>query len=417
MEASAAGRSYEPSLPEFKRNYPVYRFVGSSFISYCGDQIQLIAIPLLVLAITGSPVSMGIVTALERLPVLLQPLTGIWSDRLNRKTLLLLCDLGRGVITGLLGLLFIVDSLQMWHVYIGAFAAGVLGQIYTTAQIASVPNLVRKSDLQTVNAVNSGFANLAVLAAPGLGGMVIGLYNPGYAVLVNSATFFISFLTVLSLPIRRTVVGSNTAKANSFYEDLKEGFQFVTRTKPILFTNLAMLVSVFGTTLFLTLMVFHLKETIQLPVGRIGWLLSAGGLGAVGGALVTAVLRKRFSYRTILFAASCLGGLSVVVFSQSQTYAVLLLSNAAGTIAASAMNPCIVTIRQTLTPDRLLGRVQATSRFMTWTLMPVAAFLAGVLAERLGTHGTILLGGLLSTAGSLLYLHPSLKDKQKTSAR
>ncbi|WP_163859601.1 MFS transporter [Paenibacillus elgii] len=415
MEASAAGRSHEPSLPEFKRNYPVFRFVGSSFISYCGDQIQLIAIPLLVLAITGSPVSMGIVTALERLPVLLQPLTGIWSDRLNRKTLLLLCDLGRGVITGLLGLLFSMDSLEMWHVYIGAFAAGVLSQIYTTAQIASVPNLVRKSDLQTVNAVNSGFANLAVLAAPGLGGMVIGLYNPGYAVLVNSATFFISFLTVLSLPIRKTAAG--THKANGMYADLKEGFQFVVRTKPILFTNLAMLVSVFGTTLFLTMMVFHLKETIQLPIGRIGWLLSAGGLGAVGGALVTAVLRKRFSYRTILFAASCLGGLSVVVFSQSQTYAVLLLSNAAGTIAASAMNPCIVTIRQTLTPDRLLGRVQATSRFMTWTLMPVAAFLAGVLAEQLGTHGTILLGGLLSTAGSLLYLHPSLQDKQKTSAR
>ncbi|KPV58282.1 MFS transporter [Paenibacillus sp. A3] len=415
MEASAAGRSHEPSLPEFKKNYPVFRFVGSSFISYCGDQIQLIAIPLLVLAITGSPVSMGIVTALERLPVLLQPLTGVWSDRLNRKMLLLLCDLGRGVITGLLGLLFIMDSLEMWHVYIGALAAGVLGQIYTTAQIASVPNLVRKSDLQTVNAVNSGFANLAVLAAPGLGGMVISLYNPGYAVLVNSATFFISFLTVLSLPIRRTAAGSRTA--NGIFADLKEGFQFVVRTKPILFTNLAMLVSVFGTTLFLTMMVFHLKETIQLPVGRIGWLLSAGGLGAVGGALVTAVLRKRFSYRTILFAASCLGGLSIIVFSQSQTYAVLLLSNAAGTIAASAMNPCIVTIRQTLTPDRLLGRVQATSRFMTWTLMPVAAFLAGVLAERLGTHGTILLGGLLSTAGSLLYLHPSLKDKQKTSAR
>ncbi|WP_262985276.1 MFS transporter [Paenibacillus elgii] len=370
---------------------------------------------MLVLAITGSPVSMGIVTALERLPVLLQSLTGIWSDRLNRKTLLLLCDLGRGVITGLLGLLFIMDSLEMWHVYIGAFAAGVLGQLYTTAQIASVPNLVRKSDLQTVNAVNSGFANLAVLAAPGLGGMVIGLYNPGYAVLVNSATFFISLLTVLSLPIRKTAAG--THKANGMYADLKEGFQFVVRTKPILFTNLAMLVSVFGTTLFLTMMVFHLKETIQLPVGRIGWLLSAGGLGAVGGALVTAVLRKRFSYRTILFAASCLGGLSVVVFSQSQTYAVLLLSNAVGTIAASAINPCIVTIRQTLTPDRLLGRIQATSRFMTWTLMPVAAFLAGVLAEQLGTHGTILLGGLLSTAGSLLYLHPSLQDKQKTSAR
>lgn len=82
-----------------------------------------------------------------------------------------------------------------------------------------------------------------------------------------------------------------------------------------------------------------------------------------------------------------------------------------GTVAASMMNPCIVTIRQTLTPDYLLGRVQATSRFMTWILMPVAALLAGVMAYQVGTDTTILIGGSISTIASFIYLHPSLKYK------
>ncbi|WP_181778011.1 hypothetical protein [Rossellomorea aquimaris] len=75
------------------------------------------------------------------------------------------------------------------------------------------------------------------------------------------------------------------------------------------------------------------------------------------------------------------------------------------------MSPCIITIRQTLTPDHLLGRVQATSRLMTWVFMPLAAFLAGILAEAIGTDLTIMLAGAISTLASLPYLHHSLKDK------
>ncbi|WP_335869889.1 hypothetical protein [Bacillus sp. 2205SS5-2] len=69
-----------------------------------------------------------------------------------------------------------------------------------------------------------------------------------------------------------------------------------------------------------------------------------------------------------------------------------------------------MTIRQKLTPDHLLGRVQATSRFMTWILMPAAALLAGIVAEQFGTTSTILLGGIIATFSSFIYLHPSLKN-------
>lgn len=383
--------------------------MGGNLISFFGDQIYLIAIPLMVLSITGSPLSMGIVTALERLPILLQPLTGILSDRFNRKVLLQICDLSRSIIVGLLGVLFILNQLHMWQLYVGAFVIGVLSQIYNTSQFASVPGLVRKDDLQAVNSINTGIFNTAVFVAPGLGGLLISLYNPGYALLINSFSFFIAFLAVTSISMKNAAIDRGDNKT-SFREDIKEGFEFVLKTKPILFTNIAMLVSIFGTTLFLTMMVFHLKDTAHLSANQIGWLLSAGGVGAILGAVCTNWLRKKFSYRAILFTASLVGGISIILFSVADTYLYLILFNGIGTFAASMMSPCIVTIRQTLSPHHLLGRVQATSRFMTWILMPLAAFLAGVMSSQIGTNQTILIGGIVSTLASFIYLHHSLKE-------
>ncbi|WP_404451009.1 MFS transporter [Virgibacillus necropolis] len=406
MESNNA-KAIEGGHPQLSKNYPVFRFMGGNLISFFGDQIYLIAIPLIVLAITGSPLSMGIVAALERLPILLQPITGILSDRLDRKRLLLICDLGRCLIVGSMGAFFILNQLEMWHLYSGALLIGLLSQIYNTSQFASVPNMVRKNDLHAVNSINTGIFNTAVLVAPGLGALLISLYNPGYALLVNSLSFLIAFTAILSIDIKVAV--PKKQEKRTFLEDIKEGFQFVIKTKPIFFTNLAMIASVFGTTLFLTMFIFYLKDTMELTTTQIGWLLSIGGIGAICGALFTNLLRKKFSYRRILFLASIAGGTSIILFSLTDSYILLIFFNAMGTVSVSMKSPCIVTIRQTLTPDHLLGRVQATSRFMTWILMPVAAFLAGLMANQIGTDTTIFIGGSITTIASFIYLHPSLK--------
>jgi len=249
---------------------------------------------------------------------------------------------------------------------------------------------------------------LAVFLAPGLGGLIISFLNPGYALLVNSISFLVSFLAIASL---RMKINERDSSMHSIWGEIREGFQFVVKTKPILYTNLAMVSSVFGTTLFITLLVFHLKDSISLNTVMIGWLLSMGGVGAILGAVTSNLFRKRFSYRSILFTASVIGGLSILCFGFIETYYWLVIMNAAGTFCASMMSPCIITIRQTLTPDHLLGRVQATSRLMTWVFMPLAAFLAGILAEAIGTDQTIMLAGAISTLASFPYLHHSLKDK------
>ncbi|WP_371018977.1 MFS transporter [Pseudalkalibacillus sp. JSM 102089] len=395
-------------VPEFKKNFQVFRFIGGNLVSFFGDQIYLIALPLIVLAITGSPLSMGIVAALERLPILIQPFTGVLADRFNRKKLLMICDLGRFLTVGLLGYLYLTDQLTIWGIYAGALLVGVLTQVYNTSQFASVPKLVQKRDLQLVNSINTGIFQTAVFIAPGLGGIIISIFNPGMGLIINSLTFLFGFLVVWSLNIESTVQKEKITSSKVF-TDIKEGFHFVIQKKPILYTNLAMFFSIFGSTLFLTMLVIHLKSTAGLDSILIGYVLSIGGIAAIGGALITNILKKHFSYRTILFFASLVGGVSIIAFGMNNSFIWLALMNALGTISASIMNPCIVTIRQKLTPDHLLGRVQATSRFMTWILMPVAALTAGVLAEKYSTTLTFFIGGIISTFASFIYLHPSLK--------
>ncbi|MBP2004968.1 MFS transporter [Halobacillus andaensis] len=397
----------EQRQPEWKRNYPAFRLIGGNVVSFVGDQIYLLALPLIVLVLTDSALAMGVVAFLERLPILLQPMLGVLADRLNRKRILLVCDASRGLIVGVIALLFMVDQLTVWHIYSAAFMMGLLSQLYNTSQFAVLPYFVRENDLEKANAVNTGLFQTAIFLGPGLGGIVVSLYHPGYALMINSFSFLAAWLAVKSLPMPQ--VESEERRTWKVWGDIKEGFRHVYQMKPILFTNVAMMFSIFGTTLFLTMMVFHLKGSIGLSASAIGWLLSVGGAAAIGGAFLTPFLKRRWSYQQILFTASFIGGLSLIGFSYMSSFLGLMVMNAVGTFAASVQSPCIITIRQKLTPARLLGRVQATSRFISWVSMPAAALLAGVISEWSSTSVTIFIGGTVTTLASIVYLHPSLK--------
>lgn len=400
------------SYPSFKHNYPAIRFLGGNLISYIGDQIYLIAIPLIVLAITGSVLSMGIVAAIQRITNLFHPFAGPIVDNFNRKIIMLVCDSGRAILVGIVGVLFLINRIEIWHLYIAAFLIGILSILYNTAQFTLLPMIVNNEELQLANSIESSSFNIAVLLGPTLGSLIISLYNPGYALIINSISFFVAFFTVLSIkfPEKEYKESINQSFLTRFISELVEGFKYVIKIKIIFYTNIALLISTFGTTFFTTIMIIHLKETIHLNIKLIGYLLSIGGLAAIGGSLITNILLKRYSYKNIFLYSFLIGGLSIVLFGFTDSYLLLIISNAVGTLAASAINPCIRTIRQNYSPTNLLGRVQATSRFMTWLLLPIAAFLAGFLSDKLATSNVIMVGGVISASACLVFLHPKVRQ-------
>lgn len=399
----------------FCRLIPIYRLMIGNLISFIGDQVYFITLPLIVYNVTGSVVQMGIVAAIEKVPNIFQPITGTIADMVNKKKLLLISDALRSILVCTMGFLYIVNNLEMWHIYLGALLLGFFGQIYNTAEFSSIPLICEKEDLHFVNSLDSGIYDMAMLIGPSIGGLIINIYNPGYALLINGLSFLGTFLAVLSIHIPEHSVNtkdeSESYKARVFFkkliEDLRVGFKFVFNTPILIYTNIALIFSSIGTTLFLAVMVFHFKSVLNLNAQQIGFLISIGGIGAILGSILTNFLRKYLSYINIIIIGLVVGGASIITFGILKNYILIVLSNALGTFAVSLISPCIVTLRQSITPKHLLGRVQSTSRFMTWTLIPISAYFSGLLSNLLGTSITIVLGGIIRMAAAIMLIKAS----------
>ncbi|MCM3732778.1 MFS transporter [Fictibacillus nanhaiensis] len=403
--------SHQETQPLYK-NVKVMNLLGSKFISFLGDQIYLLALPLIVLQITGSAVSMGIIAAVERIPVFFQPIAGWIADTYNRKRILYFSDLSRGVLLLLLAVLYQTSTLEFWHIAAGALFMGWLTQLHNAAGFAFLPHLVQKERLHEANAWVEGLFQTAIIIGPALGGLLVSMTAPGVGLFLNALSFFLTFwmLTKIHIEYKNKVTSFNRRTFfHTFTTELKEGFKHVFHTKIIWYTNLALMISTFGTTMFLTLLIFHLKEVLLLKPAEIGIILSLGGIMAIAGALITNKMSCIFRYQTILMFAHLAGGLSIIGLAYSTTFLTVAITNAIGVLAACMINPCIRTIRQTYTPDVLLGRVQATSRWMTWILLPVSAMLSGYLASFTSSEFTITIGGVVTASTFLFYLLPAVR--------
>ncbi|MEW9096507.1 MAG: MFS transporter [Clostridiaceae bacterium] len=409
----------------FQRLMPIYKLMTGTMISFIGDQIYMIALPWIVYNITGSVAQMATVTAIGKIPNIFQPITGALVDRFNKKKLLLICDAIESTAVCSMGFLYLAGGLEIWHIYLATIFLGFLGQIYNAAKFSAIPLLVENNDLHFVNSLDSGIYNMGILIGPSIGGAIITLYNPGYALLLNGISFLGTLITTLSIDIpgnmsdniseEEKIKGAekeceNTSLLKELENDLKVGFQFVFKNPILLHTNVALIFSTIGTTLFLTVMFFYLQSVICLDAQQVGILLSIGGIGAMLGSIFTNYLLKYLSYINVIIIGFIVGGSSIIIFGSVESYLLLTLSNALGTFAVSLINPCVATIRQSITPKHLLGRVQATSKFMTWTLIPVSAYLSGLLSNYFGTSTTIVLGGVIQMTASLILFRISRRN-------
>jgi MFS family permease len=401
-----------PETQPLYKNVKVMNLLGSKFISFLGDQVYLLVLPLIVLQLTGSAVSMGIIAAVERIPVFFQPIAGWIADTYNRKRILYFSDLSRGFLLLLLAALYQTDTLEFWHIAAGALFMGWLTQLHNAAGFAFLPHLVQKERLHEANAWDEGLFQTAIVIGPALGGLLVSMTAPGAGLFLNAISFFLTFWMITKIHIEhenKVTRYNRHTFFHAFASELKEGFKHVFNTKIIWYTNLALMISTFGTTMFLTLLIFHLKEVLFFKPAEIGIILSLGGLMAIAGALVTNRMSRIFRFQTILMFAHLTGGLSIIGLAFSETFISVAITNAIGVLAACMINPCIRTIRQTHTPDHLLGRVQATSRWMTWLLLPVSAMLSGYSASSTSSTFTITIGGIVTAGTFLFYFLPSVR--------
>ncbi|MFI8165091.1 MFS transporter [Streptomyces sp. NPDC085931] len=381
-------------------------FWTAQTLSMLGDSFALIALPLLVLEATGSVARMGLLTAVGgAASVVAAVFAGAVVDRVDRRRLLITCDLVRMGLYGVIPLVWLFGP-QIWLLYAVLPLCEAVGMLFAVGYVTVVRGLVGTGRLTEANGRLNATAAASGVLGPLCAGLVAAWSGPAAAVGVDAASFGVSAVCLCFVRLRPRAADDERAGARTgLWRDLRVGVAFL-RGHPVL-RSLTALLFVFS---FLTLglndlVIYHLKHDLGHDDGTVGTVMAAGALGTVTGALLVARVRRRLGFGATWTGSVAVCGLAFAGLGWARDVPVVAALSAAFLACAGMAGTCSMSLRQEVTPEHLLGRV--TSAF--WTLQYAAAPLgAAVLtwaAEERGTTPVALAAGATCVllAGAALF--------------
>jgi MFS family permease len=382
------------------RNFRLF-FSGQS-ISLVGTWITRIATSWLVYRLTGSVLLLGIVGFSGQIPtLLLAPFAGVLVDRWDRHRILVVTQALSLVQSAALAALALAGVITVPHVLLLQLAQGVINAFDTPARQAFVSEMVEdRADLPNAIALNSSMVNASRIIGPSIGGLVIGAVGEGWCFAIDA----ISYVAVIaSLRAMRLTPRSRHRPETRMREELVAGFRYVTRFVPVRSALLLLsLVSVMGMP-YTVLMPAISANVLHGGPHTLGFLMTASGAGALGGALYLASRRSVLGLGRAMVVASTTFGVGLAAFSLSRSlWLSLLLLPCVGAgmmVTMAATN----TIIQTVVREELRGRVMAFYTMAFLGTAPIGSLIAGVAADRVGPQRTILFGGLSCVAAGLWF--------------
>jgi MFS transporter, DHA3 family, macrolide efflux protein len=368
------------------------------FVSGIGSGLTSFAFGVWVYLQTGSVTLFALNILLFTLPgILFTPLIGYVVDRFDRRLVMIVCDAGAGLTTLAVYLLFASGELQFWHVYLATFLNATFNNFQWTAQSAAITLLVPRQHLGRADGLGSLAESITMLAAPALAGALylsIGLRG---IVLIDFATFGFAVFTLLLLRIPKPPVSEVGKSARgTFLQDATFGWRYV-RARP----GMLGLLLYFASLYFLLGMLDPLLDTMLLDLsgpGVMGWVRSAMGMGALGGALLMSAWGGPKRRALGILLVGVLQGLVMAGFGVNASP----LWIGAMVLVFSLLDPIVSGSSQAfwqskVEPD-IQGRVFAVRRMISRLGLLVSLLLAGPLAEKV-FEPLLMPGGAL--AGSL----------------
>jgi MFS family permease len=375
------------------------RLVASSGLSNLADGVFTVALPLVTLRITRDPGAMGAVVLSLRLPWLLFALpAGALADRLDRRRTMLLVDVGRGVVIGMLALVVAAGGERLWLLCGLAFLLGIGETLFDTAAQSIVPSLVEPERLSRANGrLQSTELVMNQFVGPPLGGLLAGVTLAG--ALGTTATCYMLAAVALAL-----VAGSfrpvRSGKPTTLRRDVVDGVRYLFGQR--LLRTLALLVGIanLGETAMLTVLPAYAIRPgpMGLPEAGFGLLLAAPAVGAFAGSFAVPAIERRLGRSTTLRSSLLTIFLLTALPALTTSGWVVGAGFAVAGFCTIVWNVITVSLRQRISPDHLLGRVNAGYRLLAWGSMPLGALMGGVLGELFGVRAVF----LLAAGGQLL---------------
>lgn len=381
---------------------------GAATISLVGDEVTLLALPLTaVLVLDASAAQVGFLTAAGLAPHLLFSLfAGVWIDRLRqRKRLLIAADLGRAVVLATIPLSAAFGLLELWQLYVVAFAAGTLAVAFDLSYPSLLLLLVPRKNVVEANAKLSLSRSASWIVGPALGGLLVQLLRAPNALLVDAGSFVCSALLLGRIRVDEPEP-EPVAEGNGFRRQLAEGFRFVLGD-PLIRADLgcAATINLFNF-VFHAIFVLYAVRVLGFSPGLLGLVLGVGAVGAVAGALVAPRVERRLGIGPAIVLGSVLfpAPLVLVPLASGSTATKAAMLIAAELVAAFGVMIFDVAAGSLIflrTPQRLRSRTVGTFRFVNMGIRPIGALLGGLLGSAIGLRPTLWIGVLGALLGVL----------------
>ncbi|MFD2419031.1 MFS transporter [Amycolatopsis pigmentata] len=409
-----------PSALGLLRDRRFAKLITSSAVNAFANQVALLAIPLVaVLTLKASPFQVAAVTALSTAAFLLVGLpAGALVDRLRPRAVIAVADGTRSLVALTVPVAWWAGHLSIWLLYAVAFTMGIANVFGLVARQSYLPLLVTRSDLTEGNAKLAGIEQVFRLGGPGLAGQVIAVLTAPFALVVTCASLALSAAAVLwipeSAPTRRSVRGRRR-----LIHEVGVGLAFVFGNRLLR----AMAISVGWSNLFglaySSMMTIYLANWLRLTPAVIGLVMSVSGAGGIVGALVARRLSHLVGQGPLMWLSMLVGMPFLVVLPLVHNVSWVWAAAVAYAIAVCCMvvmNIVQGTVRQTITPPALLGRVSSTFRFLTWGTSPVGAVLGGLLGSSIGPRATLLVAAVGTCVGFVPIFRSPLRRMREIPA-
>ena len=387
------------------------RLWAGETVSELGSQVTVLAVPLLAVRVLhATTFEVGALAAASTAAFLLVGLpAGAWVDRLRRRPVMIAADLGRLLALGSVPVAAAAGVLGLAQLYIVTLVAGVLTVFFDVAYQSYLPSLVGRENLVEGNAKLTGTAQVAQVAGPSLAGGLVQALGAAYAVAVDAGSFVVSAIAVGAIRAREVPPPVPEGGHAKLRRDIAEGLRFVFGHRLLRAIAATTATSNLFSGIQLAVEVVFLVRVVHAAPGIIGLLFAGGGVGGVLAAVVAGRVARRIGGVRAAFAGifATAGGLLIPLTTRGAGLALFAAGTFANSFGAVLYNVNQVSFRQRLCPERLLGRMNATMRFVVWGVLPIGALAGGAIGSALGTRTTLWLaagGGTL--AGGWLLASP-----------
>jgi MFS family permease len=391
---SAETTTAEPSI---WRNRDFGLLLGGQVVSYVGNQLQNLAIPLVVLAISRSATQAGLTLGLNTVAYLLfGPLAGALADRWDRKTTMICCEVGRGLLTASIVAALSLGRLTLLQLYVVAFATGILATIFQTANTAAMPNVVSPEQLPTALGYTQSAFNAIRIIGASLAGLAYGL---GRAVpfAANAVSFAVSAMTLRLM--RNRFSEERVAAPRKLTAEIREGLTWAWRQPVVRFLTLIEAGDNirFGAGY---LVIILLAQRLGASALVIGAIFSGAAIGAVLGSLVSDRISRRYPLGRISILMLWLEACAFPLYALAPDPLLLGVVAAAESLVAPVYTVAMTTYCLSIVPDAMRGRITSATTTVTTGAISVGTIGGAALLTAIGPRPVVWLstGWLLALA-------------------